>query len=56
MNKAIAYDIVFIILLAIVLVIINEFDTQKELFKFRYIGFFTTYVIGRYVSKIIYKK
>ena len=56
MKKAFIIDIVFIIILAIVLVIINELDTNKELFRFRYIGFLIVYFVGRYISKLIYKK
>lgn len=55
MKKAVIYDILFIIILAVILVLINEFDTDKELFRFRYIGFLTVYFIGRYISKLIYK-
>ncbi len=56
MKKAVILDIVFIILLAIVLVLVNELDTNKQLFKFRYIGFLLVYFIGRYISRVIYKK
>lgn len=55
MRKAVIYDIVFIVILAIVLVLVNEFDNTKELFRFRYIGFLSVYFIGRYISKLIYK-
>ncbi len=55
MKKAVVYDIVFIIVLAIILVIVNEFDTERQLFKFRYVGFLLVYFIGRYISKMIYK-
>lgn len=56
MKKAIIYDIVVILILAIVLVLINEFDSNQVLFKFRYIGFLIVYFIGRYISKLLYKK
>jgi hypothetical protein len=55
MKKATIYDILFIILLAIILVLVNEFDINKELFRFRYIGFLAVYFIGRYISRILYK-
>ena len=55
MKKAVVFDIVFIIILAIILVIVNEFDAEKQLFKFRYVGFLLVYFIGRYISKLIYK-
>ncbi len=55
MKKTVVYDIVFIIVLAIILVIINEFDTEKQLFKFRYVGFLIIYFIGRYVTKMKFK-
>lgn len=56
MKRAVVFDIVFIVILAIVLVLVNEFDTSKELFRFRYVGFLIVYFIGRFVSKMIYKK
>lgn len=55
MKKAIVYDIIFIIVLAVILVLVNEFDSNKELFRFRYVGFLAVYFIGRYFSRIIYK-
>lgn len=55
MKKAVIYDIIFLIVLAIFLVLVNEFDTNKELFRFRYVGFLIVYFIGRYISKLIYK-
>ena len=55
MKKTMIFDIIFIIALAIILVIVNEFDTEKQLFKFRYVGFLVVYFIGRYISKLIYK-
>jgi Kef-type K+ transport system membrane component KefB len=55
MKKATIYDIIVIVLLAIILVLVNEFDSTKELFRFRYIGFIILYFIGRYISKVIYK-
>ncbi len=55
MKKGTIYDIIMMIVLAIVLVLVNEFDTNKDLFRFRYIGFIIVYFIGRYISKIIYK-
>lgn len=55
MKKGTIYDIIVIIVLAVILVLVNEFDTSKELFRFRYIGFIAMYFIGRYISKILYK-
>ena len=55
MKKVIFYDIIVIIVLAVILVLVNEFDTNKDLFRFRYVGFLMVYFIGRYISKIIYK-
>jgi len=56
MKKAVIYDIIFIVLLAVILVAVNDLDTKNELFKYRYIGFLLVYFIGRYISRIIYKK
>jgi len=55
MKKGTIYDIIIIVLLAVILVLVNEFDTNKELFRFRYIGFLILYFVGRYISKILYK-
>jgi len=56
MKKAVIYDIIFIVLLAVILVAVNDLDTNNELFKYRYIGFLIVYFIGRYISRIVYKK
>jgi len=55
MKIAAAYDIVFIIALAVILVLINELGIQDDLFRFRYIGFLLGYFSGRYVSGLIYR-
>jgi len=55
MKKTVIYDITFIVILAVILVLVNELDTNKILFRFRYIGFMIVYFIGRYISKLIYK-
>lgn len=55
MKKGTIYDIIVIVVLAVILVLVNEFDTKEKLFRFRYIGFIAIYFIGRYISKILYK-
>ncbi len=53
MKKAIVYDIIFITVLAVILVLVNEFDTNKELFRFRYVGFLVVYFVGIYIQNHI---
>lgn len=55
MKKAVIFDTVVIIILAIILVVINELDSNHLLFKYRYVGFLIVYFVGRYISKLIYK-
>ncbi|HRW63805.1 MAG TPA: hypothetical protein P5132_09965 [Bacteroidales bacterium] len=56
MKKAAVYDIIFIVVLAIILVLVNDLDTNKTLFRYRYVGFLMVYFVGRFVSRILYKK
>lgn len=56
MGKTVIFDIVFMVLLAIVLILIHEFGISEIPIKFLYIPLLVTYFIGRYLTLLAIKK
>jgi len=55
-NKTFIYDIVFIIVAAIVLIIINEFELVKDIGNYSVIIALIGYVIGKTIVTRYYNK
>jgi hypothetical protein len=55
MKKGLLIDLIFIVLLAVVLVIINELSIQINI-GFLFIPFLICYFVGRYVTIFIFNR
>ena len=52
MKRGLIVDIVFIVLLALVLILANEFELNQVLFKYPFIVLLVVYFIGKYSTKL----
>ncbi len=50
MKKSIRYDLAFIVLIAILLVILNETDRMEWLIRFPFVTLMVAYGLGRFVG------
>jgi len=55
-NKTFIFDIIFVIVAAIILVIINEFELIKDADKYSVVIALVAYVIGKTIVVRYYKK
>ncbi len=56
MLKKNLYDVIFIILLAVVLSLVYKFNLDQWLSKFLYVPFLAVYFVGKWVSRVEIKR
>ena len=55
-NKTFIFDIIFVIIAAVILIIINEFELVKNADKYSVVIALVAYVIGKTIVVRYYKK